>query len=116
MTCSRIEGSAQIIWPGQPWSLSIEPDAELAHWIVFAPRAKAIHLHRTHQPLAKRGQYDPIKAPLTGAVKVLAPGQGWTTKTSFVTLVNGAVSAPCSVNFVIDYERRVNHWRESEHG
>ena len=78
-------GRAQIIWPGQPCSLAIEPDAELAHWIVFAPRAKRFICIEPISHLPNAVNMKPANAPLTGAVKVLAPGQGWTTKTSFVT-------------------------------
>ena len=96
-------GSAQIIWPGQPWSLSIEPDAELAHWIVFAPRAKGFICIEPISHLPNAVNMKPANAPLTGAVKSAGTRAGLDDEDILCDLCDGAVSAPCSVNFVLDY-------------
>lgn len=78
-------GVAQIVWPDQPWSLSIEPDPLLPHWIVYAPWGGTLICIEPISHLPNAVNINPRKTPIAGAMKALAPGQGWTTTTSFVT-------------------------------
>jgi aldose 1-epimerase len=79
-------GGAQVVWPDQPWSLSIEPDPMLAHWIVYAPRDSAFICIEPISHLPNAVNLNPLKPPFAGEMKALKPGQSWTTTTSFMTL------------------------------
>ena len=89
-------GGVQIVWPDQPWSLSVEPDSMLPHWIVYAPRGGEFICIEPLSHVPNAVNINPIKAPFDGAMKALTPGQGWTTTTAFVTyaITQSTLQAP----------------------
>lgn len=78
-------GGAQIVWPDQPWSLSIEPDPMLAHWIVYAPRDREFICIEPISHLPNAVNINPLKRPSAGEMKALGPGERWSATTSFGT-------------------------------
>ncbi len=81
-------GSAEIRWPDQPWSLVIEPDSSLAHWVVYAPANAGFiciepisHIPDALNLLGPGGREG-------GGLADLAPGEQWAASTRFVSLAN----------------------------
>ena len=89
-------GGALIVWPDQPWSLSVEPDPEFPHWIVYTPRDSEFICIEPISHLPNAVNTDPIKAPFAGDIKALAPGQSWATTTVFETrsIMQSTLQAP----------------------
>ena len=79
------QGPAKISWPEQPYSLVIEPDAALPHWVVYAPKGENFICIEpiSHLPNALNlfapGQSEP------GAMVNLDPGAQWSVGARFVT-------------------------------
>lgn len=86
---TRRSGDATIVWPGQDWSLRIEPDAALAHWIAYAPKPEGFICIEpvSHLPNAINLE---SAANISGGMRLLAPGAVWQTTTVFQTLSNSA--------------------------
>lgn len=82
------QGSAQICWPDQPWSLIIEPDSSLLHWVVYAPKNAGFiciePISHTPDALNLFG----ARQGGAGGMASLAPGDHWSTSTRFVTSGN----------------------------
>ena len=76
-------GLAQIRWLGRPWSLSIEPDPALPHWIVYAPRGEEFICIEpiSHFPNAINSH--PILPQAHGGPAQLAPDEVWSTRSMF---------------------------------
>jgi aldose 1-epimerase len=79
------QGSAQIRWPDEPWSLAIEPDPSLPHWVVYAPRKAGFICI---EPISHIPDALNILGPETdgrGGLVDLAPGGHWAASIRFIT-------------------------------
>ena len=76
-------GLAQICWLGRPWSLSIEPDPALPHWIVYAPKGEEFICIEpiSHFPNAINAY--PTLPQAHGGLAQLAPDEAWSTRRCF---------------------------------
>ncbi len=76
-------GPASIAWPNQPWSLSIEPDSSLPHWVVYAPTGEEFICIEpiSHLP----GALNLSSFDAQSGLRELAPGEHWSATTRFVT-------------------------------
>ena len=85
-------GVAQIHWRDKPYSLSIESDPALPHWIVLAPRGAGFICIEpiSHFPNVVNVQPAPTEA--SGGLKNLAPSEVWSTCTTFHITPSAAVT------------------------
>ena len=86
---TRRSGDATIVWPEQDWSLRIEPDAALAHWIAYAPESEGFICIEPvcHLPNAINLE---SAANISGNMSLLATGAVRQTTTVFQTLSKSA--------------------------
>lgn len=76
-------GTAQIQWRDKPWSLSIEPDPDLPHWIVFAPRDKGFICIEPISHFPNVMNVHPAPTEPRGGLKKLGSSEVWSTCTTF---------------------------------
>ena len=85
----RRSGDATIVWPGQDWSLRIEPDAALAHWIAYAPESEGFICIEPVCHLRNAINLESA-ANISGSMRLHATGAVRQTTTVFQTLSNSA--------------------------
>lgn len=79
------QGSARIRWPDQPWSLAIEPEQSLPHWVVYAPHNAGFICIEPISHLPDALNMLGSATDERGGLVDLAPGERWAASTRFVT-------------------------------
>ena len=76
-------GPAQIRWQHKPWSLVIEADSTMSHWIAYAPRGQGFICIEPISHLPNAVNVSPRLSDADGGMKQLKPGERWKTTTTF---------------------------------
>ena len=84
-------GTAQIQWQEKPWSVCIEADPALPHWIVFAPRGAGFICIEPISHFPNVVNVQPAPAEASGGLKKLGPSEVWSTCTTFRIVPSAAV-------------------------
>tara|TARA_E500000178_G_scaffold44099_1_gene39399 strand:- start:2999 stop:3772 length:774 start_codon:yes stop_codon:yes gene_type:complete len=85
-------GTAQIQWQEKPWSVCIEADPALPHWIVFAPRGAGFICIEPISHFPNVVNVQPAPAEASGGLKKLGPSEVWSTCTTFRIVPSAAVT------------------------
>jgi aldose 1-epimerase len=84
--------TAQIQWQEKPWSVCIESDPALPHWIVFAPRGAGFICIEPISHFPNVVNVQPAPAEARGGLKKLGPSEVRSTCTTFRIVPSAAVT------------------------